>query len=126
MTRHEHGVLILIHLILHLRILEGEYTQLEIVRFLDDHVLNGLELLLLGQRFVLSGRVLVVSIQFIPQPVPVVIALRHFRELGKLIHNGIHLGFHRFFQIAVHLFAFHFRQHCRQHFHLLRNHRTVT
>ena len=122
----EHSILVFVHFILHLRILEGEYTQLEIVRFPDDHVLDDLELLLLRQRFVLSWRVLVVSIQFIPQPVPVLITLLHFWELGKLIHDGIHLGFHRLFQIAVHLFAFHFRQHCRQHFHLLRNDRTVT
>ena len=87
----EHGILIFVHLILHPRILKGEHTKLEIVRLPDDHILDGLEFLLLRQWFVFSRRVFVVPLQLIPQPVPVFIALRHLRELGQLIHD--HMAF---------------------------------
>ena len=52
------------------------------------------------------GFVLVVILQFIPQLVPDLVALRHRRELSQFIHDGVHLSLNRFLQIAVHLFAF--------------------
>ena len=72
-----------------------------------------------------SRCVLVVPLQLIPQMIPVFVALCHLRETGQLVHDGVHLGLRRLFQIAVHLFALDLRQHSGQRFHLSGDHRTV-
>ena len=61
-----HLLLILIHLVPHGRILEGECTQMQFLRLPDDHVFDGLEFRLLGQWFVFSWSVFVVPLQLIP------------------------------------------------------------
>ena len=114
-----HRILVLIHLVPHAGILEGKRTKPEPLRLPDDHVLDGFELLLLGERQVFSGHVFVVTLQFIPKLVPLLIALCHLQDLGQLIYDGIHLHLHRLFQVAVDLFALVPLQHSGQRLHLL-------
>ena len=72
-----------------------------------------------------SGHVLVVTLQFIPELIPLFIALRHLRDLGQFVHDGVHLRLHRLFQVAVDLFALVVLQHSGQRLHLLCNGRAV-
>ena len=72
-----------------------------------------------------SGYILVVTLQFIPKPVPLLIALCHLRDLGQLIHDGIHLCLYRLFQVAVDLLALVLLQHFGQRLHLLRDDRAM-
>ncbi|CAN4001585.1 tRNA (Adenine(22)-N(1))-methyltransferase, partial [Dysosmobacter welbionis] len=118
-------ILILIYLVPHTGILEGKRTKPELLRLPDDHVLDGFELLLLGERQVFSGHVLVVTFQFIPKLVPLLIALCHLGDFGQFIHDGVYLRLYRLFQVAVDLFALVVLQHFRQGFHLLRNDRAM-
>ena len=119
-------LLLLICLVLHLPILKGGYAQAQVLRLPDHHILDGLEFFLLGQRLMFSGCVFVVALQLIPQPVPLLVALRHFRDLLQFIHDGVHLFLHRFPQITVDLFACAFSQQSGQRLHLFRDNRTVT
>lgn len=73
----------------------------------------------------LPGYALVVPLHLVPDPVPLLIAGRHLRQLCQLIHDGVHLCLHRFLQIAVDLSSFGIVKHLGQPVHLLRNHRTV-
>ena len=72
-----------------------------------------------------SGGVLVVTLQLVPKLIPLFIALCHLRDLGQLIHDGVHLRLHRLFQVAVDLFALVVLQHPGQRLHLLHDDRTV-
>ena len=65
-----HRILVLIHFVSHAGILKGKRTQPEPLRLPDDHVLDGFELLLLGEGQVFSGGVFVVTLQLVPKPVP--------------------------------------------------------
>ena len=98
-------ILVLVCLVPHTGILEGEHAQPELFRLPDDHVLDGLELLLLGQRLMVPGNILVVPLQLIPEPVPVIVALGYLRYLGQLVHDGVRLGLHRLGKVAVDLLA---------------------
>ena len=73
----------------------------------------------------LSGGVFVVTLQFVPEPVPLFVALSHLRDLGQFIHDGVHLRLCRFFQVAVDLFALMVLQHFGQLLHLLHDDRAV-
>ena len=73
----------------------------------------------------LSGGVLVVTLQLVPKLIPLFIALRHLRDLGQFIHDGVHLGLCRLFQVAVDLFAPVPLQHFGQLLHLLHDDRAV-
>lgn len=74
-------------------------------RLLNDHILDGTELLLLYQR--LMGRRVpsVVTGDLILQPPPLVIASRHLRELRQPLHDLVHLRLDLFGQIAVNVSA---------------------
>ena len=100
-----HRILVLIHLVPHTGILEGNRAQPEPLRLPDDHVLDGFELLLLGEGQVFSGGVLVVTLQLVPKLIPLFIALCHLRDLGQLIHDGVHLRLHRLFQVGAGIVA---------------------
>ena len=114
-----HRILVLIHFISHAGILEGKRPQPKLLRLPDDHVLDGFELLLLGEGQVFSGGVLVVTLQLVPKLIPLFVALRHLRDLGQFIHDGVHLCLYRPFQVAVDLFALVVLQHPGQRLHLL-------
>ena len=73
----------------------------------------------------LSGRILVVTLQLVPKLIPLFIALCHLRDLGQFVHDGVHLRLYRFFQVAVDLFALVVLQHPGQRLHLLHDDRTV-
>ena len=66
-----------------------------------------------------SGRVLVVTLQLVPKLIPLFIALCHLRDLGQLIHDGVHLRLYRLFQVAVDFFTLVVLQHPGQRLHLL-------
>ena len=112
--------------VIHLLILERNPAQPNLLRFPDDHILDRLEFLLLRQRQTLLGLVLVVVLQLITQLVPDLIALRHRREPGQLIHDGIHLSLGGFLQVAVYFFALGSLEHLRQSSQLVLNDRAVT
>ena len=113
-------------LVRQLLIFEGQHAQPQMFRLLDHHVLNGLELLLLRERQMLPGCILVVTLQLVAQMVPYLVALRDGRELRQLIHDGVHLCLERLLQIAVHFFAGHIFQLVRQLNHLHLNDRALT
>ena len=96
---------ILLRLILYRLILKSVDIEADDFCFPNDHVLDRLEFLLLGEGQMLTGLGLIVAFQFIPQPIPNRIAVRHWLEFGQLIHDGIHLFFERLLQVAVHLFT---------------------
>ena len=66
-----------------------------------------------------SGGVFVVTLQLVPELIPLFIALGHLGNLGQFIHDGIHLGLCRLLQVAVDLLAFVLLQHPGQRLHLL-------
>ena len=120
-----HRILICIRLVPHAAILEGKFSQTEPLRLPDDHVLDGFELLLLGEGQVFSGRVFVVMLQLVPELVPLLVALGHLRDIGQFVHDGVHLHLYRLFQVAVDLLALVVLHHPGQRLHLLRDDRTV-
>ena len=73
----------------------------------------------------LPWTVLVISLQLIPHPVPLLVALGHLREHGQLVYDGVHLHLYRLSQVAVHLPALDLGQHPSQRFHLAGDDRTV-
>ena len=62
------------------------------LRFLDNGILNGTELFLLGQRIVMSGFALIVALQRIAQVIPDGIIRSNLRQLFLLIHDFIDLN----------------------------------
>ena len=111
---HVQRVVFLLHLIFHLLILEGELPQPDVLRLLDDQVLNGAELLLPGQRQVLPRLVRVIGIHRVLHLVPDFVALRHLRQLRQRIHDGVHLFLDRLLQISIDLLAIHIFQRPHQ------------
>ena len=61
-----HLRLILINLVPHGCVLEGKRTQPELLRLLNDHILDGFELLLLREAQVFSWAVFVVPLHLVP------------------------------------------------------------
>ena len=73
-------------------------------RLTDDAVFDRLELLLLRERAVYAGLVLVEPLQLIPEVVPHLIAGGHVRLRGQSIGDGIYQRLDLFGQVAVLLF----------------------
>ena len=92
-------------LVRHLLILESVNAEADILGLTDDHVFDRAEFLLLGEREMLTGLVLVVALQLIPQFVPCLIAGRHLQLPAQFIHDAVHDLLDVLWQIAVLLFA---------------------
>ena len=99
------GLLLLMcrfRLILHLLIFKSREAEADVLGLPDNIVFDPAELFLLRERELLPRCAAAIAlVQLIPDLIPSFIALRHFRLLGQLIHDGVHQCFERFLQIAI-------------------------
>ena len=87
--------------LIHICILESDHARTDALRFLDDRVLNGAELLLLRQRWTLALLLRIKIFYLALELPPRLIALIDDRQLFHQINDLVYCFLHGFREIAV-------------------------